>query len=99
MSLTCAGWLALTITCFDVPAKDAKAVFTSSACVVSISPAIIERLNRDINAVLIDPELKAKLVQQAIELEGSTPQALAAFVDGEIAKWATVIKVSNIQRE
>jgi tripartite-type tricarboxylate transporter receptor subunit TctC len=49
--------------------------------------------------VLIDPELKAKLVQQAIELEGSTPQALAAFVDGEIAKWATVIKVSNIQRE
>ena len=63
------------------------------------SPAIIERLNRDINAVLIDPELKAKLVQQAIELEGSTPQALAAFVDGEIAKWATVIKVSNIQRE
>jgi tripartite-type tricarboxylate transporter receptor subunit TctC len=62
-------------------------------------PAMIERLNRDINAVLIDPELKAKLLQQAIELEGSTPQALTAFVDGEIAKWANVIKVSNIQRE
>lgn len=62
-------------------------------------PAMIERLNRDINEVLIDPELKAKLVQQAIEIEGSTPQALAAFVDGEIAKWATVIKASNIQRE
>lgn len=62
-------------------------------------PAIIERLNREINAVLLDPELKAKLAQQAIEIEGSTPQALAAFVDGEIAKWATVIKASNIQRE
>ena len=62
-------------------------------------PAIITRLNRDINAVLVDPELKAKLVQQAIEIEGSTPEALAAFVDGEIAKWAAVIKASNIQRE
>ena len=62
-------------------------------------PAIIARLNRDINTVLADPELKAKLVQQAIEIEGSTPDALAAFVDGEIAKWAAVIKASNIQRE
>jgi tripartite-type tricarboxylate transporter receptor subunit TctC len=62
-------------------------------------PAIIERLNREINAVLLDPELKARLAQQAIEIEGSTPQALAAFVDGEIAKWAAVIKASNIQRE
>lgn len=63
------------------------------------SPAIIERLNREINVVLLDPELKAKLAQQAIEIEGSTPQALAAFVDGEIAKWANVIKASNIKRE
>jgi len=62
-------------------------------------PAIIERLNREINTVLLDPELNAKLAQQAIEIEGSTPQALAAFVDGEIAKWANVIKASNIQRE
>ena len=62
-------------------------------------PMIIERLNREINGVLIEPELKAKLTQQAIEIQGSTPQALAAFVDGEIAKWATVIKASNIQRE
>ncbi len=61
--------------------------------------AIIERLNREINAVLIEPELKTRLTQQAIEIQGSTPQALADFVDGEIAKWATVIKASNIQRE
>ena len=60
---------------------------------------IIERLNREINVVLLDPDLKAKLVQQAIDIEGSTPQALAAFVDGEIAKWANVIKASNIKRE
>ena len=60
---------------------------------------MIERLNRDINVVLLDPDLKAKLVQQAIDIAGSTPQALAAFVDGEIAKWANVIKASNIKRE
>ena len=61
--------------------------------------AIIERLNREINAVLVDPELKAKLLQQAIDIQGSTAQALSDFVDGEISKWATVIKASNIQRE
>jgi len=62
-------------------------------------PAIIERLNRDINAVLVDPDLKSKLAQLNIEIEGSTPKALDAFVDAEIAKWAAVIKNSNIQRE
>ena len=61
--------------------------------------SIIAYLNHEVNAVLSEPELKTKLLQQAIEIQGSTQQALAAFVDGEVAKWAAVIKASNIQRE
>ena len=61
--------------------------------------AIIKKLNADINAVLLDPELKDKLLKVGIEVAGSTPEALAAFVDKEIAKWAAVIKAGNIKSE
>lgn len=61
--------------------------------------AIIKKLNTDINAVLLDPDLKDKLLKVGIEVEGSTPEALAAFVDKEIAKWAAVIKAGNIKSE
>jgi tripartite-type tricarboxylate transporter receptor subunit TctC len=61
--------------------------------------AIIKKLSADINAVLLDPELKDKLLKVGIEVEGSTPEALAAFVDKEIAKWAAVIKAGNIKSE
>jgi tripartite-type tricarboxylate transporter receptor subunit TctC len=61
--------------------------------------AIIDKLNKDINAVLLDPQLKEKLLAQGIEIEGSTPEALQAFVKGEIDKWARVIQTSNIKPE
>ena len=61
--------------------------------------AIIKKLSADINAVLLDPELKDKLLKVGIEVAGSTPEALAAFVDKEIAKWAAVIKAGNIKSE
>jgi tripartite-type tricarboxylate transporter receptor subunit TctC len=61
--------------------------------------AIIKKLNADINAVLLDPELKDKLLKVGIEVQGSTSEALATFVDKEIAKWAAVIKGGNIKSE
>ncbi len=62
-------------------------------------PAIISQLNREINLVLQDQELKDKLLKQGIELGGSTPEALQTFANGEITKWAKVIKDSKIQPE
>jgi tripartite-type tricarboxylate transporter receptor subunit TctC len=61
--------------------------------------AIIDKLNKDINVVLLDPQLKEKLLALGIEIQGSTPEALQAFVNGEVAKWARVIKMSNIKPE
>ena len=60
---------------------------------------IIDKLNKEINAVLLDPQLKENLLAQGIDLEGSTPEALQAFVKGEIDKWARVIKTSDIKPE
>ena len=60
---------------------------------------IIAFLNREVNAVLLVPEVRDKLAEQGIETAGSTPEALAATVKSEIAKWAKVIKDGNIKPE
>ena len=60
---------------------------------------IIAFLNREVNAVLLLPEVRDKLAEQGIETAGSTPDALAATVKSEIAKWANVIKDGNIKPE
>lgn len=62
-------------------------------------PAIIQKLNAEINIVLKDQALKDKLIQQGIEIEGSTPEALQAFADAEVIKWGKVLKDSNIKPE
>jgi tripartite-type tricarboxylate transporter receptor subunit TctC len=90
----------------DVPtvAESGYPGFESVASYGFFAPAgtpkpIIDKLNKDINAVLLDPQLKENLLAQGIDLEGSTPEALQAFVKGEIDKWARVIKTSNIKPE
>lgn len=90
----------------DVPtvAESGYPGFESVASYGFFAPAgtpktIIDKLNKEINAVLLDPQLKENLLAQGIDLEGSTPEALQAFVKGEIDKWARVIKTSNIKPE
>jgi tripartite-type tricarboxylate transporter receptor subunit TctC len=63
------------------------------------SKEIVARLNREINAVLEEPDLRAKLAAQGIEISGSTPEAMQAELADEIAKWAQVIKAANVKPE
>jgi tripartite-type tricarboxylate transporter receptor subunit TctC len=60
---------------------------------------IVARLNREINAVLEEPDLRSKLAGQGIEISGSTPEAMQAELAEEIAKWAQVIKAANVKPE
>ena len=60
---------------------------------------IIAFLNRDVNVVLRQADVRDKLAEQGIEVSGSTPDALAVTVNSEIAKWAKVIKDGNIKPE
>lgn len=60
---------------------------------------IIEKLNKEVNVVLKDPALKAKLLDLGIEVQGSTSKELQDFVNKEVNKWATVIKTGNIKPE
>ena len=58
---------------------------------------IINQLNKVIVDVLKDPALKSKMLESGIELGGSTPEELKTLVNGEVNKWAKVIKDGNLK--
>jgi tripartite-type tricarboxylate transporter receptor subunit TctC len=60
---------------------------------------IIARLNREVNAVLEMPDLRAKLAAQGIEAVGGTPESLQAELQDEIVKWGRVIADAKIKPE
>jgi len=59
----------------------------------------IARLNREVNAVLRDEELRGKLAAQGIRIEPGTPAELAAEFDEELAKWGRVMREANVKPE
>jgi tripartite-type tricarboxylate transporter receptor subunit TctC len=60
---------------------------------------IIALLNREMNVVLQQPDVRAKLAAQGIEVSGSSPEALHKELLEELAKWSKVIKTANISPE
>ena len=60
---------------------------------------IIVRLNREINAVLESPEVKAYLLGNGVVPKGGSVEEMAALVKSESAKWKQVIQVSGARVE
>jgi tripartite-type tricarboxylate transporter receptor subunit TctC len=58
---------------------------------------IVEKLNREINAALADPKLKARFADLGAEPMTMTPVEFAKFVADETEKWAKVIKFAGIK--
>jgi tripartite-type tricarboxylate transporter receptor subunit TctC len=58
---------------------------------------IVDRLNKEINAALADPKLKARLADLGAEPMSMTPAEFGKFIDDETKKWAKVIKFSGIK--
>lgn len=59
--------------------------------------SIINRLNKDIIAVMTMPEVKEFLFKQGLDIAPSTPEEFTAYIKSETAKWAKVIKTAGIQ--
>jgi tripartite-type tricarboxylate transporter receptor subunit TctC len=60
---------------------------------------IIERLNREINAGLADPGVKAKLAEVGGTPLAYTPDELRAVIASDAVKWAKVVKQAGIEPE
>jgi tripartite-type tricarboxylate transporter receptor subunit TctC len=53
---------------------------------------IIDRMNKEIVAILKEPETEQKLATSYMEAIGSTPEELTAWMNEELKRWAPVIK-------
>jgi tripartite-type tricarboxylate transporter receptor subunit TctC len=62
-------------------------------------PVIIEMLNKEINAALADPKIKARLGDLGGTPFDATPADLGKLVADEIEKWGKVIKFAGIKPE
>src|SRR5215813_5463429 len=61
--------------------------------------AVIERLNREVNAAVKAPEVRKRLGELGVEARGSTPEALRELLVSEIAKWKVVIERAKIEKQ
>ena len=59
-------------------------------------PEVIARLNREINAILANPEMRHKLAEQGAEAVGGTPEAFAEHIGRERQKWSKVVRDAAI---
>lgn len=60
---------------------------------------IVDRLNREINAAVAIPDVKARLMGLGIVAQGSTPAATSTLLATDIAKWGAVIAKAGIEKQ
>jgi len=62
-----------------------------------IPAAIVARLNTAFARALQYPDAKEKLTSEGSELVGNSPAEFTAFLKGDLAKWAKVVKEAGIK--
>jgi tripartite-type tricarboxylate transporter receptor subunit TctC len=78
--------------------------YVSSVWYAALAPArtprpIIDRLNAEMRKAMAEPDVKAALLAQAIDLQPGTPDELQAFMRSETDKWAKVVKEAGARIE
>jgi tripartite-type tricarboxylate transporter receptor subunit TctC len=60
-------------------------------------PEIVERLNKEVNAALADPKIKARIADLGLTPLMSSPADLEKLIADETEKWGKVIRAANIR--
>ncbi|MBM3344277.1 MAG: tripartite tricarboxylate transporter substrate binding protein [Betaproteobacteria bacterium] len=62
-------------------------------------PAIITRLNRELNNMVADREVRERFFATGVEPIGGTPQQFAAYQREEYTKWGKVMRLAGVRVE
>jgi tripartite-type tricarboxylate transporter receptor subunit TctC len=62
-------------------------------------PEIVDKLNKEINAALAEPEINARLADLGAAVLAGSPADFGKFIATEAEKWSKVIRAANIKVE
>jgi tripartite-type tricarboxylate transporter receptor subunit TctC len=62
-------------------------------------PEIVDKLNREVNAILADPAAKTRLAALGASLLPGTPADFGKLLADETVKWRKVIRFAGIKAE
>ncbi|MDB5650927.1 MAG: tripartite tricarboxylate transporter substrate binding protein [Hyphomicrobiales bacterium] len=60
---------------------------------------VVQRYNADLNAVLAEPAVKARLDAQALQVIGGSPDRLKEIIARDTSRWAQVLQAAGIKPE
>lgn len=78
-----------------LPGFDVKNWFALLAP-AGVSPEIVELLNTQVQKAVAAPDFAARLADQGVILEGSTPKQLSMLMQSDVAKWGKIVKSANV---
>ena len=81
-----------------VPGYEADA-WNGVGAPTSTPPEIVDKLNKEIDAVLADPAMQAQLIKIGSEPLSMRPVEFGKFIVSETEKWAKVIRAAGIRPE
>ena len=70
--------------------------FSGVAAPAKTPPAVVERLNRELNAVLMEPETRSIFFTQGYEVAGGSAQDFQRHLADEVKQWSDVIRAAKI---
>ena len=62
-------------------------------------PAVVDKLNKEIAAIMQSPEMQKQLENQGLEFISMTPAEFGTFMEKELAKWGRVVKDGGIKAQ
>ena len=81
-----------------LPGYEAR-LWTGIGAPKGTSAEIVNKLNKEINAALGDPKLKARLTEWGAAAFPGSPADFGKFIADETEKWSKVIRAANIRPE
>jgi tripartite-type tricarboxylate transporter receptor subunit TctC len=62
-------------------------------------PAVVAKINADVNALLKEPDVRALLEKQGMNPAGGPPGRFGGLVKSELARWSRVVKGAGIKAD